>query len=86
MEPPCAARLHAALGHPPIETEPDGSLRAAVDDVDRRYRDAIKAGAEPLDPPDGEGGERRARLWDAQTERRLLLVPPPTESGAAERR
>ena len=59
-------RLKAALGGV-VVGEVDGVVRVRVDDVDRRYRDAIKAGAVPLESGrDGaRGGVRVARLRDA---------------------
>lgn len=56
-----SARLMAALGSSPASTGPGdsaGRARVLVVDPGRRYRDAIKAGAEGLRAPDvrGEGG------------------------------
>lgn len=46
----------------------DESLVVRVDSVDRRYRDAIKAGARPVEPPRDDIGlgacRRLARLAD----------------------
>lgn len=54
-----SARLAAALGVGPgaIEATGQGPLSVRVDDADRRYRDAIKAGAEGVSPPKNEAGE-----------------------------
>lgn len=56
-------RLRAALGGAVIG-EVDGVVRVRVDDVDRRFRDAIKAGARPVDPPRDCAGQRVARVRD----------------------
>jgi len=54
-----SARLARALGVEKIDI--DGPVR--VDDVDRRYRDAIKAGARGVHPPmDDPDGARVARI------------------------
>ena len=70
-------RLRAALGtNAPLAREEEG-VAVRVDDVDRRYRDAIKSGATPLAPPaetggirsgvvlDGSGNGIRVRMWSA---------------------
>ncbi len=48
-----------------------------VDFVDRRYRDAIKAGAEPVEPPRDECGmgvwRRIARLHDLAMDRPVTI-------------
>lgn len=46
-------RLLAALGvaSRDLLRRPDGTVLAQVDDVDRRFRDAIKAGARGVHPP-----------------------------------
>ena len=58
--------------------EDDGqTIVVRVDSVERRYRDAIKAGAEPVEAPRddvGLGASRRvARLVDAPTGRRVTI-------------
>lgn len=64
-----STRLAAALG-----VEPSAPGDARVDDVDRRFRDAIKAGATPISPPsDGPGG-RYATLEDPETGARVRIV------------
>lgn len=46
-------RLLSALGVAPADLleRPDRAVLAQVDDVDQRFRDAIKAGARPVHPP-----------------------------------
>jgi hypothetical protein len=58
-------RLNAALGGV-IVGAIEGGVRVRVDDVDRRYRDAIKAGATPVGAPRAGArvGERVAMLRD----------------------
>ncbi len=62
-------RLARALG---VESIGDGPV--IVDDVDRRFRDAIKAGARGVEPPadDGQGG-RVARLADPGSGREIEI-------------
>jgi hypothetical protein len=60
----------AALSASPGALQDDGdTVVVEVDWVDRRYRDAIKAGASPVEPPRDEAGmgvwRRVARLVDA---------------------
>lgn len=81
MSGPVSARVLAALhAGGPIElravapTAPDGAVLIEVDDVDRRYRDAIKAGAEPIEPPsDATEGGRAATLLDRATGATLVI-------------
>ncbi len=58
----------------------DGLLVSKVDEVDRRYRDAVKAGMEPLSPPTDEvgmGASRRvARVRDNPTGRMIVIWSP----------
>lgn len=58
----------------------DGLLVVRVDAVDRRYRDAIKAGMEPLSPPADEVGmgacRRVARIRDNTTGRMIVIWSP----------
>lgn len=55
----------------------DGLLVVRVDSVDRRYRDAIKAGLEPLSAPTDEIGmgacRRVARVRDLSTGRMIVI-------------
>ncbi|MEM9082503.1 MAG: hypothetical protein AAGB34_02825 [Planctomycetota bacterium] len=62
-------RLLAALGADSSHVEPIAhrKVRIAVDDVDRRYRDAIKSGAIPRD-------SNAYELLDPPTHIRVLLV------------
>jgi len=71
-------RLTAALR--PIEggvVDDGDTVVVQVDFVDRRYRDAIKAGAEPLEAPRDECGmgvwRRVARLHDRATDRPVTI-------------
>jgi hypothetical protein len=69
-------RLNAALA--PKATQDDGdTVVVEVDWVDRRYRDAIKAGATPVEPPRDEAGmgvwRRVARLYDEPTDRPVTI-------------
>jgi hypothetical protein len=71
-------RLLAALGGDAAQLVDDGdTVVVQVDFVDRRYRDAIKAGAEAVEPPRDEVGmgvwRRVARLHDAMTDRPITL-------------
>jgi predicted enzyme related to lactoylglutathione lyase len=54
------------------------ALVVRVDSVERRYRDAIKAGATPVEGPRDEVGlgawRRVARLVDAEGDRREVTV------------
>lgn len=63
-------RLLAALGVAAVAPDPNGPREAEgtgggemalarVDDVDRRYRDAIKAGALGVEPPRSSGADGR---------------------------
>lgn len=70
--------LFAALAPTPGGVEDDGdTVVIEVDNVDRRYRDAIKAGGEPIEPPRDEAGmgvwRRIARLHDAGTDRPITI-------------
>lgn len=63
---------------PDSAIEDDGeTVVVRVDSVERRYRDAIKAGATPVEPPHdqvGMGAWRRvARLVDAPTQRPVMI-------------
>lgn len=74
-------RLRAVLNPKPDAIEQlDGLLIVRVDAVDRRYRDAIKAGMEPLSPPADEvgmGASRRvARVRDNTTGGMIVLWSP----------
>ncbi len=74
-------RLRAVLNPRPDAVERlDGLLVIRVDAVDRRYRDAIKAGMEPLSPPADEvgmGASRRvARVRDNTTGGMIVLWSP----------
>ena len=57
-----------------------GRMVSRVDPVDRRYRDAIKAGLEPMSPPEDEGGmgacRRVARVRDMSTGRMIVIWSP----------
>ena len=69
---PLDPRLARALGATWSTTEDAGdTIIVRVDSVERRYRDAIKAGAEPIEPPRDEVGlgawRRVARLTDTLT-------------------
>jgi len=63
-------RIAQALGVQEIK-DPD---RVVVDDVDRRYRDAIKAGAKPLEPPSEGVNGRVAILENPQSGVQIRLV------------
>ncbi|MCA9281178.1 MAG: hypothetical protein H6812_01515 [Phycisphaeraceae bacterium] len=58
----------------------DGLVVVRVDSVDRRYRDAIKAGLEPMSPPEDEVGmgacRRVARVRDMSTGRMIVIWSP----------
>lgn len=74
-------RLRAVLNPRPDAIERlDGLLVIRVDAVDKRYRDAIKAGMEPLSPPTDEvgmGASRRvARVRDNTTGGMIVLWSP----------
>lgn len=75
-------RLRAVLAHPSDDAIEliDALAVVRVDDVDRRYRDAIKAGMEPLSPPADEvgmGASRRvARIRDTGTARMIVIWSP----------
>jgi hypothetical protein len=71
-------RLVAALKPVNGSMVDDGdTIVVQVDFVDRRYRDAIKAGAEPVESPRDECGmgvwRRIARLHDEQTDRPVTI-------------
>lgn len=71
-------RLTSALRLREGALEDDGdTVVVRVDSVERRYRDAIKAGAEPVEGPRDEVGlgswRRVARLVDAETGRRVTI-------------
>lgn len=71
-------RLTAALRPNEGGVVDDGdTVVVQVDFVDRRYRDAIKAGAEPIEPPRDECGmgvwRRVARLHDMVTDRPVTI-------------
>lgn len=71
-------RLVAALKPMNGSVVDDGdTVVVQVDFVDRRYRDAIKAGAEPVEPPRDECGmgvwRRIARLHDGATDRPVTI-------------
>jgi hypothetical protein len=71
-------RLFRALAPRPGAVEDDGdTVVLEVDSVDRRYRDAIKAGAAPVEPPRDEAGmgvwRRVARLHDTPTDRPVTI-------------
>lgn len=71
-------RLVAALKPVNGSVVDDGdTVVVQVDFVDRRYRDAIKAGAKPVEPPRDECGmgvwRRIARLHDAVTDRPVTI-------------
>lgn len=71
-------RLFAALSPKPSGVEDDGdTVVVEVDWVDRRYRDAIKAGAEPVESPRDEAGmgvwRRVARLHDPRVDRPVTI-------------
>lgn len=74
-----SARLRDALrvrGDDAIEDDGD-TVVVRVDSVERRYRDAIKAGARGVEPPRDEVGlgswRRLARLVDAETGRDVMI-------------
>ena len=76
---PLSDRLRAALRLAPdaeVEDHAD-TLVCRVDSVERRYRDAIKAGATPVEPPRDEVGlgawRRVARLVDTPTGRAVAI-------------
>ena len=71
-------RLMAALKPLNGSVVDDGdTVVVQVDFVDRRYRDAIKAGAEPVEAPRDECGmgvwRRIARLHDEATDRPVTI-------------
>ncbi len=73
-------RLVAALGVDPAGDAIVDELACVVvrvDLVERRYRDAIKAGAEPIEAPRDEVGlgawRRVARLRDRATDREITI-------------
>lgn len=70
-------RLLAALGVSPADLleRPDHAVMAQVDDVDHRFRDAIKAGARAVHPPieDPHLG-RCAEVIDADTDRSTRVI------------
>lgn len=67
-------RLLAALGARTPLTDSSGRVAIDVDDADKRYRDAIKAGAEPVAPPVTEAdGARVARLRDRESGADILI-------------
>ena len=71
-------RLFAALAPRPGGVEDDGdTVVVEVDFVDRRYRDAIKAGAAAVEPPRDEAGmgvwRRVARLHDDAADRPVTI-------------
>lgn len=78
MSEPLSPRIARALGVDPalVVLEEGGCVRVEVDDVARRYRDAIKAGARghtsPVCSPDGSG--RTAVLLDAGSSLWVRLV------------
>jgi hypothetical protein len=66
--PALSPRILAALGVARCDTSTDpGQPTASVDNTDRRFRDAIKAGALPVSPPISVGAHRTARLTDPTT-------------------
>jgi len=65
-----SARLASALG---VGDRTRGE-EVRVDDVDRRYRDAIKAGATPVEPPFTDGLTRRAALRDTPSGSLVRLI------------
>lgn len=70
MSPVLSDRLRASLrlGEDAEVVDHEDTLTVRVDSVERRYRDAIKAGATPLEPPRDEVGlgawRRIARVRD----------------------
>ena len=75
---PLNERLTAALRPVGGGVVDDGdTVVVQVDFVDRRYRDAIKAGAEPIEPPRDECGmgvwRRVARLHDGTKDRPVTI-------------
>ena len=74
LDPRLARALRAT--HETVDVE-DETVIVLVDSVERRYRDAIKAGAEPVEPPRDEVGlgawRRVARLTDTLTGRPVTI-------------
>lgn len=71
-------RLFAALRPMPGGIEDDGdTIVVEVDSVDRRYRDAIKAGARGVESPRDDAGmgvwRRVARLHDGGSDRPVTI-------------
>ncbi len=78
---PMSDRVRAVLNPSDDAIEQvDGLLVVRVDSVDRRYRDAIKAGMEPMSPPTDEVGmgacRRVARVRDMSTGRMIVIWSP----------
>lgn len=75
---PLSDRAKAVLNPAPDAIELiDALVIVRVDSVDRRYRDAIKAGLEPMSPPADEIGmgacRRVARVRDLSTGRMIVI-------------
>ena len=70
-------RLRRVLNASDLREGPDGAIEARVDDVDRRYRDAIKSGATPLQPARTENDRRWAEVQDASENGRLVRLWAP---------
>ncbi len=70
-------RLRAALGATAIVECEGEDVVVRVDDVDRRYRDAIKSGARPLASPTDEGSRRVGVLRDASENGLLVRIWSP---------
>lgn len=75
---PLSDRAMAVLNPAPDAIELiDALVIVRVDSVDRRYRDAIKAGLEPMSPPADEIGmgacRRVARVRDLSTGRMIVI-------------
>lgn len=79
MSSPLSERLHAALRIRDDDAIVDDgeTIVVRVDSVERRYRDAIKAGAEPVEPPRDEVGlgawRRVARMVDLDARRAVTI-------------
>lgn len=70
-------RLRAALGAGAIIESDGDDAMVRVDDVDRRYRDAIKSGARPLTSPTDEGSRRVGVLRDRSENGLLVRIWSP---------
>ena len=75
--PPLSPRLLAALSvaQTDIPTETEQPF-VTVDHADRRFRDAIKAGATPVAPPANSGEWRTATLADPTTGTTITIRSP----------